>query len=59
MSTNPELSAKERKQIQDLEYQYANRTPPKEYEEGDKVFIKINKRIGKKFLAKYIKEIVT
>lgn len=67
VSTDPELLRKDReenmrklmeKQKIDLTYHNANREPPKEYAEGDEIFIKINRRLGNKLSARYKKEIV-
>ncbi|GBP07836.1 Retrovirus-related Pol polyprotein from transposon opus [Eumeta japonica] len=47
-----------RKQEADLSYHNANRSPPKEYAQGEEIFVKINRRVGNKLSARYKKEIV-
>lgn len=67
VSSDPTLLAKDReetmkkileKQKTDLEYHNRNRSAPREYIEGEEIFVKINKRIGNKLSAKFRKEIV-
>uniref|UniRef100_W8ABC9 RNA-directed DNA polymerase n=1 Tax=Ceratitis capitata TaxID=7213 RepID=W8ABC9_CERCA len=46
------------KQKQDLEYHNKNRQEPKTYSVGQKIFVKINKRLGSKLSARYREETV-
>lgn len=67
VSTSPEQLEKSRrdnveilkkKQEKDLAYHNKSRQALKDYEVGQEIFVKINKRLGSKLTAKYRKEIV-
>lgn len=67
VSSDPRLLEKDRnetikklseKQMADLAYHNRDRSLPREYAEGEIVFVKLNRRLGNKLSARYQKEIV-
>lgn len=66
-SDGPENLEKERleiidrikkKQAKDIDFHNRTKLPPKDYEAGQKVYVKINKRLGTKLSRNYTEEIV-
>lgn len=46
------------KQLKDIKFHNKKRSPVKNYNKGDNIFVKINKRLGSKLSSRYKKEIV-